>query len=162
MREPPLVPVKPEPQEASLRRRNRGSGLVINEGRRVSSPACNHLGLVKPKKEWVNVMKEWVEFMKKEHEARPADLDGALAWSKEDHVREDMELDVTRVYFLPLVGYPKWKVRCSVAAISHREDAKVEYRTNKTPIDTRRWSSEQWRRLQPRLLTSPGPAHRYR
>src|ERR1041385_7211563 len=67
--------------------------------------------------------------------------------------------DVTRVYFSPLIGYPKWKVRCSVAAISLSEDAKVEYRTNRTPITTSRWQSEQWCRLQPRLLTLPGPAH---
>ena len=47
--------------------------------------------------------------------------------------------DVTRVYFSPLVGYPKWKVRCRVAAISLSEDAKVECRSNRTPTDTRRW-----------------------
>ena len=28
--------------------------------------------------------------------------------------------------FLPLVGYPKWKVRCSTAAVSLSKDAKVE------------------------------------
>ena len=31
--------------------------------------------------------------------------------------------------------------------------------SRRTPKDTRRWQSEQWRRSQPRLLTSPGPAH---
>ena len=31
-----------------------------------------------------------------------------------------------------LVGYPKWKVRCSTAAVSSSKDAEVEYRSRRT------------------------------
>ena len=59
--------------------------------------------------------------------------------------------------FSPLVGYPKWKVRCSTAAVSLSEDAKVEIdqqdskdrqeggKVNKEPFTI--------------FLTSLGPSH---
>ena len=50
-------------------------------------------------------------------------------------------------------------LRCSVAAISFSEDAKVEIEPVGLKSGYTRWQSEQWRRSQPRLLTSPGPAH---
>src|SRR4051812_39506315 len=37
-----------------------------------------------------------------------------------------------RIALSLLVGYPKWKVRCSTTTVSLSEDAKVEYRTSRT------------------------------
>ena len=48
----PLDTVKAEPLETLERRRSRGGGLVINEGRRQPFPSPDdHLRLVRPKKE---------------------------------------------------------------------------------------------------------------
>ncbi|KAE8792046.1 Homeobox-leucine zipper protein HOX14 [Hordeum vulgare] len=82
----PPVAVKPETQETSLRRRSRGGNLVINEGRRQPSPPCDHLRLVKSKKEpAVTVV------VKKEHKAMVADLNVGHKWSRKDYVREEIE-----------------------------------------------------------------------
>ncbi|KAE8795686.1 hypothetical protein D1007_29401 [Hordeum vulgare] len=80
----PLVAVKPEPQEMSLRRCSRNNNLVRNKGRREPSPPRSHFRLVKPKKEPTTMVKQ-------EHMKMSADLDAGLEWSRDDYVRQEME-----------------------------------------------------------------------
>ena len=65
--------------------------------------------------------------------------------------------------FSPLVGYPKWKVSDVVQQkVSLSEDAKVEYRTSRTQEIQVGGKVNNGAVPNSRLLTSPGPAHRYK
>ena len=59
--------------------------------------------------------------------------------------------DTVRIVLSLLVGYPKWKVRYSVAANFPRWRYQG-YRTSRTPRDTRRWQRRQ-KLLRARELT---------
>ena len=69
--------------------------------------------------------------------------------------------DTVRMIVLSLlVGYPKWKVRCSVAANFPRWRYQG-YRTSRTHEIQVGGEVNNGIVLNLRLLTSPGPAHRY-